>query len=193
MRRLAVVVAGLALLALACGVPEDDVPQELTADDVPFELLTPTTTSAPPSQVLPPERRAELYFVDADGQVAPLVREVENQSLDAVIRALLDTDTETLPSGLTSNIAPETTLLDIQTDGEVITIDLSAEFTDPRGDRFLSAVAQIVFTATGLGEGDSVAFRQEGEPLSVQNDAGEAQDDPVSRSDYAGLLSPLAD
>lgn len=193
MRRLAVAATVVALvLAVGCGVPEDDEPQELTADQVPFGLLTTPTTTSQPLQVLPPERRADLYFVDADGQVTPVESEVEDQSAESIITALLEADPQGLDPGLTSNIPPETTLLDIFTDDDVLTVDLSTQFTTIEGPRFIAAVAQVVFTATELAGIRRVAFRQEGEPLPVQDEEGALQDEPVSESDYATLLSPEA-
>jgi hypothetical protein len=102
-RPLAVVLFVLGLLVVACGVPEDDRPQELTADEVPFGLLTtaPTTTTTPEN--LPPSREAELYFLDSEGLLEPLPREVEDRSPRMVIETLLATDTAGLPATFSSN------------------------------------------------------------------------------------------
>ena len=62
MRRLAPVVAvGLLLVALGCGVPEDDAPQELSAEQVPFGLLDTPTSTTGPIQVIPPERQGRVF------------------------------------------------------------------------------------------------------------------------------------
>lgn len=196
MRRL--VLAVLAVLALgilvgACGVPEDDGPQELTADQVPFGLLTtaPTTTSTPEN--LPPSREAELYFLNSDDLLEPLSREVEDRSVQTVLETLLATDTAGLPAGNSSNIPPDTVLLDsfVESDGQndVLTVDLSEQFTTIEGERFIAAVAQIVFTASDLEDVDAVSFRVEGEPIPVSDEEGAAQEDPVTTLDYQSLLA----
>jgi spore germination protein GerM len=189
-RRAALAVVALVLLAVGCGVPEDDQPQELSADQVPFGLLTTaTTTTVPTVSLPPPERRATLYFVDQDGEIDGVTREVEDQSLRAIITALLETDTQSLDPGLTSNIPPETSLLDISVDDDIATIDLSAEFQTISGGGFVAAVAQIVFTATDEDRSRAVAFRVEGEPIEVQDEEGSLTADPVTRSDYSTLAA----
>jgi spore germination protein GerM len=179
---------GLLLFAAGCGVPEDDSPQELSLEEVPADLReTPTSTTAP-IQAIPPERQAELFYVNADGEVEGVTREVEDQSPRMVVRALLATDTQSLDPGLTSNIPPETRLLDIQVDDEddVLVVDLSDEFTTISGDSFIAAVAQIVFTAEAAGY-DSVAFKVNGDPIEVQDEDGAQQEGPVSPLDYQSL------
>jgi hypothetical protein len=191
MRRVALVLALLALAVVACGVPEDDSPQELSADEVPFGLLTTPTTTTAPDLVIPPERLANLFFVDAGAQITEFEAEVRNQSPAAVITALLDTDPETLDPGVSSFIPPETTLLDSSVDDDVLTVDLSEEFNSITGDRLTRAVAQIVFTATAIPGGaiDRVAFQVEGEDQDVNDEDGRVQTDPVSPNDYQGLLA----
>jgi spore germination protein GerM len=189
------VVLSLALVLVGvvagCGVPEDREPQVLGTDAVPPGLLTTPSTTTQPSEV-PPERQAELYFVNADGQVTPELREVEDQSDNAVLQALLGTDPTSLAGGLTTNIPPETALLNtsFDNDEEVLTVDLSEEFQTIRGEGAIAAVAQIVFTATEDDPGRAVAFQVEGDPYPVQDEEGVVSDDPVTRSDYASLLAP---
>ena len=190
MRRLALGVAAvLVVVAAGCGVPEDDQPQELSAEQVPPGLLTTPTTTSVPAQVLPPERQADLYFVDTDGKVASIIGEVEDQSAEAVITALLETDPTSLDGGLTSNIPPGTTLLDISVDDDVLTVDLSEQFTTISGGGFIAAVAQIVFTASGLEGINAVSFRREGERIDVLDEDGATQSDPVTPNDYETLLA----
>jgi len=190
-RRLLAVVALLGAVVVGCGVPEDDSPQELSADEVPFGLLTVPTTTTEPGPVTDPERQGRLYFVDTEGQIVEVEAEVPDQSVRSVLIALLDTDPETLDPGVSSFIPPETTLRRVEVVDDVIVIDLSEEFTSVTSERFVPAVAQVVFTATAVsGTGASlVEFREEGEPIDVPDEDGAAQSDPVSRTDYRGLLA----
>ena len=186
MRRLTLAAGAALLLAAGCGVPEDDSPQELSAEEVPFDLLDTPTSTTEPIQVIPPERQAELFYVAADGDVQGVTREVEDQSPQAIISALLATDTQSLDPGLTSNIPPETRLLEISVDDDVLVVDLSEEFTTISGDSFIAAVAQIVFTAEAAGF-DAVAFQVDGDPIEVQDEEGELTADPVTPLDYQSL------
>src|SRR5690606_22306969 len=68
-RRLGLLLAVMALLGLACGVPEDSSPQELSTDEIPESLQgAPTTTTSVPDDP-GPGQEATLYFVDADNRV----------------------------------------------------------------------------------------------------------------------------
>jgi spore germination protein GerM len=189
-KRIVLVLAVVALGLVACGVPEDDSPQELSADDVPFGLLSTPTTTTPDEEVLP-ENQAELWFVNADAQLTAVDSEVPSMSVDAVITALLDTDPETLAPGVSSFIPPETALLDSSIEDGVLTVDLSDEFNSITGDRASRAVAQIVLTAAAFpgGSVDRVAFEVEGEHQNVNDDRGRSQSDPVSPNDYQGFLA----
>jgi spore germination protein GerM len=184
-RLLPLVLVGFAVAA-ACGVPADDSPQELTADEVPFGLLTtapatPTTSAG--------GQRADVYFVNAEGEIVRETRDVEDLSAQTVIESLLATDTSTLPIGISSNIPPDTILLDSSIEDGVLTVDLSPQFQTIEGNRFNTAAAQIVFTATGVEDVDAVSFQVDGEPITVGDDEGVAQEEPVDRMDYDGLLA----
>ncbi len=188
MKRALVPVAVLAVIVVgACGVPEDDAPQELTADEVPFGLLTtPESTTTTPED-LPPSREADLWFVNTDEAVEPVPREVPDRSAERVVRTLVETTSEEYPPGFNSAIPPGTLLLDTALDDGVLTVDLSEEFNTVEGGRSIAAVAQIVYTATEVSGVDAVRFRVDGEDVSVNDQNGAQQNDPVTRTDYAGL------
>jgi spore germination protein GerM len=185
-RRLLPLVLVLFAVAAACGVPEDDSPQELSADEVPFGLLTtaPATTTSTPGNL-----QARLYFVNADGELTPESRDVGDLAARTVIETLLATDPASLPAGISSNIPPDTTLLASFIEDQVLTVDLSGQFTTIEGDRFNAAVAQIVFTATDLDDVAAVSFRVDGDPFTVGDENGVTQEGPVTRNDYDGLLA----
>lgn len=187
-RPITVVLLGLAALTVACGVPEDDHPQELSSEEVPFGLLTtPTTTSVP--ETPPDARSAILFFLEAPDRLASLTRELESSRPSTVLETLVSTTSADLESGFTTAIPPGTEVLDVDVDDQVLTIDLSEEFSSIQGEGAIAAVAQIVFTATELPGVHSVAFQVEGEDIQVSDQTGAQQDEPVTRFDYA-TLSP---
>lgn len=181
----------IAVIALsACGVPEDRSPEELSADEVPFDLLTPPVSTTTTIVDLPPEREAELYFLDADGNIAPRTREVADRSPTTVLETLFGTEAADVPSGFSSAIPAGTELLALsEIEDGTLTVDLSEEFLSIEGERFIAAVAQVVYTATGLSGVDAVAFRVEGESSDVPNEDGAQQSQPVSRLDYDSLVA----
>ncbi len=186
MRRLPLLALVVFAVAAACGVPADDSPQELTADQVPYGLLT--TAPATPTTT-PGGQEADLYFVNADGELVPEIRDVEDLSARTVIESLLATDASSLPLGVSSNIPPDTTLLNSSVDDGVLTVDLSPQFQTIEAARFNAAAAQIVFTATGVEDVEAVSFQVDGEPITVGDEEGVAQIDPVDRLDYDLLLA----
>ena len=196
-RRRAVVLAGVLLavaaLAAGCGLPTDDEPQELSADAVPFDLLAgPTTTVA--TRPGPTTELVNLYFRDTERLVA-VPEEVGATGGTApepneVIQALLDTTGEELDPGVRSAIPPGTVLRGTRQTGGVLTIDLSDQFTTVEGTLLIFAVAQLVYTATELPGVNRVRFAIDGERISVPDDEGVEQEDPVTPSDYLAI-APL--
>jgi spore germination protein GerM len=190
--RAILLVLAVAALLVACGVPEDDSPQALSAEDVPFGLLStpPTTTTTPPN--LPPSHQAQLYFLDADSRLVPVTREVQDRDPETILETLLGTETGNIPDGLTSAIPPDTVLLGTSTEDEVVTVNLSEEFTSIQGEPGIAAVAQIVYTVTDRGLGvEGVLFQVEGEEFNVSDQTGAQQTEPVNQSDYREF-APLA-
>jgi spore germination protein GerM len=196
-RRVLALIAGGLLAAItvsACGLPEDDKARDISADAVPFDLLAPASTTVPDR---PPgaTQIENLYFQNED-RLEAVPKEIDgNGDPDIVITALLETNGADLPQGLKSDIPPATELLGTSRRGDVLTIDLSDDLNGVEGDLLIFAVAQLVYTATGLtGDGDGITrvrLQIDGEPISVPNDDGVEQEGPVSRTDYLNL-APLA-
>jgi spore germination protein GerM len=198
-RRAAAVLLSLLLAAAVagCGLPTDDEPRELSADAVPFDLLAAPTTTLPGS---PPADRSQivnLYFRNDERLVpvptlvaAPSDSTSSQPTPDAVITALLETESSELDRGVRSAIPPDTTLVDTRRAGDVLTIDLSEAFTTVESNLLIFAVAQLVYTSTELSGINRVRFAIEGERISVPDDEGVEQEGPVSPSDYLSL-APL--
>lgn len=186
MTRLRALAFLLAATAAACGVQDDGSPRELQAEDVPFDLLAPATSvAAAPNQS---GVDSTIWFVDNDGQLARARRALEPPvSADDVLGSLLDgvTDAEA-NNGLRSNITSDTELLGVTgPDDGLVTVDLSGEFLNVSRESQRIALAQVVFTVTGLPNVDRVLFRFDGELAEVPGAGDELTTEPLTRTDFA--------
>jgi spore germination protein GerM len=181
-------IAGLAALALAtsasCGGQSG--PAEIPAEDLPFSLSRTPEPSPSPAE----EEPFTIFFV-VEGKLAPVTREAPSDltPVEATMRALLDGPTpDELARGITSEIPPQTSLLEVQVFDLVADVDLSAEFQSPAStDAILLRVAQVVWTLVRLPEVTAVRFVIDGEPVSVVTDDGTAVERPVTAPDYAAV------
>jgi spore germination protein GerM len=179
------------LLAVACGVQDDPSPRALRSEDVPFDLLAPAT-STPESET--GGVSATVWFVDNNGLLARSRRSLDPPvTVEAILRALLQgvTDAEA-NNGLRSNIVSGTELRRVSgpVDGRV-PVDLSAEFLTVSRQLQRLALAQVVFTVTGLPNVDRVLFQFDGEPAEVPGAGDELTAAPLTRADF-GQFDPTA-
>lgn len=181
-------IAGLAVLVMAtsasCGGQSG--PAEIPPEDLPFSLSR--TLEPSPSPAV--EEPFTIFFV-REGMLAPVTRDAPSDltPVEATMRALLDGPTpDELAGGITSEIPPQTSLLEVQVFDLVADVDLSAEFQSPAStDAILLRVAQVVWTLVRLPEVTAVRFVIDGEPVSVVTDDGTAVERPVTAPDYAAV------
>jgi spore germination protein GerM len=198
-RRLAALMAGLALAAAACDVPTNDEPVALSG---PFSQLQTTTTTS--TTVVPSAEAKEVivYLLRTDGGVTALQTVPRSVPVDAGVEATLRTLFTQPPSPdvpaeaeLSSAIPPTATLLSAQRSeaaGDRLVVDVRGLFGEqgPQGVELRNALAQIVWTATHPTTGFSeVVFRNEGQPADALVDDLETTSEPVSRSDYSRTIS----
>jgi Sporulation and spore germination len=186
-----VAAAAVAAVALSgCGVPVDNGPTALARRGVPFDLLapsTPATTAPAPRPVTVP---VQIFLLSTTGQLVPVTRQVAFPApLTAILTALVDgpTHAEAL-AGLQSAVPPQTQVVSASAAGGVATIDLTGTFGQLVGQAQIEAVAQIVFTATGLTGVTAVSFELDGKPVAVPTASG-AEVPAASRSQFA-VMAP---
>jgi hypothetical protein len=184
----------LASVLAGCGVPTDDEPQAIDANDVPFQLLAPaaapTTTTVLAAGSAGVER-VVVYLADTDGHLTAARREVERPVTPAkAVRALLQGPTPDEASKLHTAITSETKLLDVDgpTDG-LVTVDLSAHLLDITGRQQILALGQVVYTLTSLPDVTRVLFRFDGEAVEVPNGDGTLTAEPLGKLSYRTLRS----
>lgn len=191
-RRVLVLLALVATLASACGVPSDREPREIDAQNVPFALLAPTagaTTTTTPSG-LSPMARVTIYLADADGNLVAVPREVTapstvRKAIVALLRGPAQNEADRLHTAITS----DTKLLGISgpKDG-LVTINLSQQLLDVTGKQQIVALAQVVYTATSRRNVERVLFRVDGKPKEVPTGDGTLTAEPLDRLSYSELV-----
>jgi spore germination protein GerM len=180
----------LAVAVLAgCGLPDDETPRDLAADDLPPDLLAPQPAASPTT----PDGAAtgqpvKIYLLGRE-RLRGVQRDVTLGAGPAkVIRRLLEGPTRTeRRQGMRTAIPDGTTLLASALRNDVLTIDLSNDIDSVQGEQQQAAIAQLVFTATELLDVESVRFKIDGEQTDVPIDDGSLQARPVTRDDYADL------
>lgn len=187
MRRLLAAALLALMLCASCGVQDDANPRPLAPEDVPFDLLAPATSVADPETGQGPSRA--VWFVDNEGLLSRGDRPLEPPvTVEAILTALLEgvSDAEAA-NGLRSNIASGTRLRSVE--GPVnglVTVDLSGEILTVSRELQRLAIAQVVFTVTGLPNVDRVLFKFDGVgPAEVPGAGDELTSAPLTRRDFA--------
>lgn len=177
----------LAVLLLAgCGVPQDDVPRALAPREVPFA----SPTDSPPAESVG-DRQVALGFVRDESVVITSRTVDEPRTTQEVLELLFaGPSVDENAAGLSSLLPVTVTVEDVEmVDGTaVVTLD-GPDDSEVRLAPL--AYAQIVATLTP-GRATGVRFRLDDTALRVPREDGSLTDQPLSRRDYAGLLSPSA-
>lgn len=184
----------------ACGLPSDETAHDLSPDDVPFDLLAPSTTAAPddPDQGAGETQEVSLYFqnderlIAVDADVPASGGPIAFSPQRAVTKLLRGTSSLGVPAGVRSAIPSGTRLLGAQTSGDTVTLNLSEELGGVEGNGLVFAIAQLVYTASGISAENpdgiyEVVLQIDGETITVPDDEGVELDRPVSPSDYPTL------
>lgn len=184
-----VALASLALVASACGIPTSERASTVPERRVPFHLLAPTAPTTTTTPLPAAAFVSQPIALVADERVVMVRRDVAVPAgLSDVIRALIAGPTaEEVARGLSTAIPPAVRLLDLTTEGQRVTLDLSREFGRITGASEVDAVAQLVRTATSQAGVSQVSFAIEGSPIAVPTPDGATTTQPVSAADYASI------
>jgi germination protein M len=201
-RVLASVVPMVLLLVGGCGsvTGPESRPPAATASAAPADSAAPSRAvddpaasfAAPPSTV-----RAYFYLGGEPGSdgLVPVEREVPGDDPRAgALAALLagPTATESGDRTITSAVPAGTRLLALLVADGVATVDLSHEFETGGGSLSMFArLGQVVFTLTQFDDIEAVAFKIEGQRVSVFGGEGIVLDHPQTRADSEGVLPAI--
>lgn len=181
MSRLTTMAVLASMLLLACGVPIDEAAETLM-----IELDQPPQIDEPQPQDL---AAVSVYLIRDDVLV--------HVTRDLPVPTTLEDTLESLLSGvsrpeeranLRTSIPPGTTLLGLEIDEGIASLDLSSDFASVGGEEELLAVAQIVLTVTSADGVSHVEFQLEGVPTDVPVTGGALSVDPVSPDQYDELI-----
>ncbi len=194
---IALVALAAALVGLtACGLPSDESAHDISPDDVPFDLLTPASTTVPDAPEPGDTEVVNLFFQNDERLLAvPADVPAATTSFDpqaAVTQLLEGTAGLGVPSGVRSAIPSGTDLLGAQTSGNTVTLNFSDELAGVESNGLVFAIAQIVYTAAGITpdrpDGTyQMVIQIDGDTITVPNDEGVELTRPVSPSDYPTL------
>ncbi len=189
MRRIITLVLGAALAA-SCGVPVDSEPIALDTESLPPGLSSTTTTTLPEEE--PTGIEIALFLIGEDGRLDAVDRSfatpVTSQAVVEALIAAADEPELVEQQQLVSAIPSTTTVLGVERMENILVVNLGeegfAEITEP--EQRLRAVAQFVYTLTGLESVDAILFEIAGERRQVPTD-GDPTEEPVDREDFRTL------
>ena len=116
--------------------------------------------------------KSTIYLVDSDDYVART--SISTCKCDGIDKAkdllnglIIDgAKSSIIPNGFRSIIPPGTSVLDIELDNGVITIDFSSEFLDVNENEEKKMIEAIIYTLTSIDGIDKVIIKVEGEIIS---------------------------
>jgi len=183
--------APASLAVAACGVPAEDVAEVIPAEELPFGLAATERPTAAGMfsllDIIDSVETVNLYFPAGAALVAVPYQLSTPVLLIDVVTALA---AEPAAAGSTyrSAIGPGD-VLDVSSQAGVARVTLDERFLDLPNSEQRVAVAQLVLSLTarpGIGQ---IEFEVRGEPVQVPRADGTLARGPVSRDDFARLLT----
>lgn len=167
----------------ACGVQAQDGPERLPGELVPPELRQSAEPTAAPAAT-PAATSVLVYLVEG----SRLVRQEQPAAGHTVEQALALLLTAAEAQGSRRSAVPPGTVVErLAVRGEVLVLDLSAQFAQVRGPDQVLAVAQIVWTATEFPPVRQVDLRVGGRSIDLPVEQGAVSAGPASREDYRSV------
>lgn len=182
MKPVRVALLALAVVAVsACGVRAQDGPERL---DDSAAVVLPDTGAPQPSAA---RNAVEVYFIRSDRLVG-VVRPVGSADIPTAVGTLLEGPTEAeAASGLRTAVPVGTRLRGVTVEGGTAQIDLSDSFAEVSGENQVPAVAQLVFTVTGMAGVERVTVAVDGTVIDVPRSDGTLTSGPLTRIDFTAV------
>lgn len=173
----------------SCSVGTDDSPRDIDPAAVDDTVVPGGNSGAAATG----SGRIYLLAADRPESVAqhlqPVPRDVATDDPEAVIEALLDgPNSAEFVEQLRTAIPPNLVLNSARLrSGGILEVDVSEPLQELSSDLLISAVAQIVYTASTLDGVSSVLISVNGATSQWPAGNGELQDEPLTVYDYPGL------
>ncbi len=192
MKRLIVpIVLVLTVLLAGCRVPNDSAPRDIPANQVPFDLLAPSTT-APPVTSQVPTVDGTVYLLNQNHLVAVKRSVPAPLSLGSILAALVQGPTSQESAlGYVSSVGPQSGVASAQVVNGSAMIGLSSSFAGTGVQEQIKALAQIVYTVTEVQGVQNVHIELNSQTANVPRGDGSATTDPLTRGDYSSF-APLS-
>lgn len=189
MRRLGPwLLAPVMVILPACGLPADDGPRVIGPERLPAALVEPLDATTSTGVPAAPETPVSVWMVREDGLISVRRSVPEPLEREAVVAALLAGTTADDPPGVRSAWIDAEQVGEVTVAAGIASVELTDRFADVPASDQLFAVAQMVFTLTGLPGIGQVRFVRNGEPVSLPAADGSTSLGPVSRDDYRVLV-----
>jgi germination protein M len=205
--------AVVTMVLSSCGSEGGD--STTTTDEVTTTTVAPTTstTGVPTTTITEPSTTTTTapvatgiaaYFLleeleeGAGGPfLVPVYRQASAEpdlaiaSMEALVAGPSEDETAGTPS-ISTAIPEGTSVLGVEVENGLATVDLSDEFDDGGGSFSMFArLAQVVYTLTRVDGIDEVEFTIEGQPVTVFSGEGIELDGPQERAGYYDQLPPI--
>jgi spore germination protein GerM len=180
------------LLAPSCGVPAEEQATSRSSDDVPFELLTPETTTATTAIAPIATEEVTIYLIRGEQELVAVERDlVAPVTLQRVVQSLSTRpSTQELTAGLRSALPDDPVVRSVSTSGGIATVDLAGGFIALAGSDQVFALAQLVYSLTARPGVGRIAFTLDGASTEIPRADGTLTAESVSREDYAIIGPP---
>jgi Sporulation and spore germination/Immunoglobulin-like domain of bacterial spore germination len=163
--------------------------------DTPTTSEPPATTKPSPTPTSEPSGATSVkIYLFMDGTLVPVRRQIDatravgRAALNALFEGPTAAEADASPP-LTTSIPEGTILLGLDIANGLATVDLSREFESGGGSASMTGrLAQVVYTLTQFPTVDRVAFKLDGEPVTVFSGEGIVLDGPTTRDDYEAFL-----
>lgn len=176
-----------ALLLNACGITTDPTPRDIAGPELP-------RAAGPDAQPIRAEGTVRVYLESVSDlstggvRLRAVNRDVAESATEVLAALLAGPSKEEVNEQLRTAIPVGVEVLSVTSNGTTLIVDLSGEFADLAGANLVTAVAQIVLTATELNNVDQVRLLVEGDAPQWPNAAGELRPGALTRFDYIELV-----
>jgi hypothetical protein len=178
----AVPVLGLLGVLAGCGVPTDRAPSDIPAKEVPFGLLSTTTSTSTSIQGV----TVRVFLVD-DGRLAKVEREVPVPATPSNVLAAIPAGPTPQEAARGLRTAMTSAIASTRLSGAIVTVRLTAEFAQAPIREQILALGQLVYTATALAGVRGVEVSVDGRPTQVPTAQGSLKRGPLTRADFAAI------